>query len=444
VSVFVSFSCASFSSGRHKKNVAGAVRSPVLVTARLVIHGRKGKSEKKNLTIPPPPLVAEGDLPRHTHRRARRIDTTRFGSPTSAGTTSATMRAVAAAAARAPAPRGFSPRRAASRNASQGGIAGTPRRRAESARFLRAVASASDPLSASERAEFDLLRRAEALASSRRGEPSSSSTAALSEGMTPDEARAAQLSSEYAAAQLAVSIEGGFAPKKYANVLSEFEGEVDVDASPETCYALWNDPSFLTRFVPGLETCSFVGGADTFAECDLYYQFGDARTHELERLRFMTNAVERVPNQKVHWQSTDGFPCGVAASFSAAAGGSDAQKCVATIEFYCHLPFELAKREGAMKVSLDVEERLAQCLGNFAALAAEVQRAGGMQAMRESGDDDVFLDADVVPAGFGLDAFREEGASVSARAMREAAEKVRARVGRTPFTVEVLKELGKK
>ena len=97
-----------------------------------------------------------------------------------------------------------------------------------------------------------------------------------------------------------------------------------------------------------------------------------------------------------------------------------------------------------MKVSLDVEERLAQCLGNFAALAAEVQRAGGMQAMRESGDDDVLLDADVVPAGFGLDAFREEGASVSARAMREAAEKVRARVGRTPFTVEVLKELGKK
>ena len=30
------------------------------------------------------------------------------------------------------------------------------------------------------------------------------------------------------------------------------------------------------------------------------------------------------------------------------------------------------------------------------------------------------------------------------RAMREAAEKVRARVGRTPFTVEVLKELAKK
>jgi len=353
------------------------------------------------------------------------------------------MRAVAAAAARAPAPRGFSPRRAASRNASQGGIAGTPRRRAESARLLRAVASASDPLSASERAEFDLLRRAEALASSRRGEPSSSSTAAVSEGMTPDEARAAQLSSEYAAAQLAAQIEGGFAPKKYANVLSEFEGEVDVDASPETCYALWNDPSFLTRFVPGLETASFVGGADAFAECDLYYQFGDARTHALERLRFMTAAVERVPNERVHWQSTDGFPCGVAASF-ASAGGSDDVKCVATIEFYCHLPYELARREGAMKVSLDVEERLAQCLGNFAALAAEVQRAGGMQAMRESGDDDVLLDADVVPAGFGLDAFREEGASVSARAMREAAEKVRARVGRTPFTVEVLKELGKK
>ena len=353
------------------------------------------------------------------------------------------MRAVAGAAARAPAPRGFSPRRAASRNASQGGIAGTPRRRAESARILRAVASASDPLSASERAEFDLLRRAEALASSRRGEPSSSFTAAVAEGLTPEETRAAQLSPEFAAAQTAARHAGGFAPKKYANVLSEFEGEVEVDASPETCYALWNDPSLVLRFVPGLETASFAGGADDVAECELFYQFGDARTHEIESLRFMTRAVERVPNERVHWQSTDGFPCGVAASFAAGAGGAGAAT-VATIEFYCHLPFELAAREGAMKVSLDVEERLAECLANFAALAAEVQSAGGIAAARESGDDAMRVDAELVPAGFGLDGFREEGACVSARAMREAAEKVRARVGRTPFTVEVLKELSEK
>ena len=394
----------------------------------------------KTSTNPPPPLVAEV-APRHTRRRARRIDTTRFGSPKSAGTASAVMRAVAAAAARAPAPRGFSPRRAASRNAKQGGIAGTPRRRAETARALRAVASASDPLSASERAEFDLLRRAEALASSRRGEPSSSSTAAVADGMTPEETRAAQLSSEFAAAQAAARIAGGFAPKKYANVLSEFEGEVDVDASPETCYALWNDPSLVVRFVPGLETASFVGSNDSRVECELFYQFGDARTHALESLRFMANAVERVTNERVHWQSTDGFPCGVAASFTA----TGSKTCVATIEFYCHLPFELAKREGAMKVSLDVEERLAECLAHFAALAADVQSAGGIEAARGSGDDaSLNVDKNVVPAGFGLDAFREEGASISARAMREAAEKVRARVGRKPFTVEVLKELGKK
>jgi hypothetical protein len=311
------------------------------------------------------------------------------------------------------------------------------------------VASASDPLSASERAEFDLLRRAEALASSRRGEPSSSSTAAVADGMTPEETRAAQLSSEFAAAQAAARVAGGFAPKKYANVLSEFEGEVDVDASPETCYALWNDPSLVVRFVPGLETASFVGPDDgSRVECELFYQFGDARTHALESLRFMANAVERVANERVHWQSTDGFPCGVAASFAPRAGGGAGSKtCVATIEFYCHLPFELAKREGAMKVSLDVEERLAECLAHFAALAADVQSAGGIEALKRphgSGDDATRVDKNVVPAGFGLDAFREEGASVSARAMREAAEKVRARVGRKPFTVEVLKELGKK
>ena len=155
------------------------------------------------------------------------------------------------------------------------------------------------------------------------------------------------------AAQLAAQIEGGFAPKKYANVLSEFEGEVDVDASPETCYALWNDPSFLTRFVPGLETASFVGGADAFAECDLYYQFGDARTHALERLRFMTAAVERVPNERVHWQSTDGFPCGVVAGFW--PHEDDASLTHVRVEAYCHLPFDLAKEHGAMSLGLDIE-----------------------------------------------------------------------------------------
>ena len=97
-----------------------------------------------------------------------------------------------------------------------------------------------------------------------------------------------------------------------------------------------------------------------------------------------------------------------------------------------------------MKVSLDVEERLAECLAHFAALAADVQSAGGIEAARVSGDDATRVDENVVPPGFGLDAFRDEGALVSARAMREAAEKVRARVGRKPFTVEVLKELGKK
>ena len=419
-----------------------------MLRAKTPCEKRARRREKReNLDESAAAARRRGCPPRHTRRRARRIDTTRFGSPKSAGIASAVMRAVAAAAARAPAPRGFSPRRAASRNAKQGGIAGTPRRRAETARALRAVASASDPLSASERAEFDLLRRAEALASSRRGEPSSSSTAAVADGMTPEETRAAQLSSEFAAAQAAARIAGGFAPKKYANVLSEFEGEVDVDASPETCYALWNDPSLVVRFVPGLETASFVGPDDgSRVECELFYQFGDARTHALESLRFMANAVERVANERVHWQSTDGFPCGVAASFAPRAGGGAGSKtCVATIEFYCHLPFELAKREGAMKVSLDVEERLAECLAHFAALAADVQSAGGIEALkRGSGEDATRVDKNVVPAGFGLDAFREEGASVSARAMREAAEKVRARVGRKPFTVEVLKELGKK
>jgi hypothetical protein len=305
------------------------------------------------------------------------------------------------------------------------------------------VASASDPLSARERAEFDLLRRAESLASGRRGDPSSSTAAP--ERWTPEEIRNAQLAEGFFEGQMAARESGGFAPKKYANVLSEFEGEVKVEASPATCYALWTDLDALARFVPGVEKAlarSPVGEGDfaPVAEVELFYQFGDSRTHPVEQLRFMTTAVEMVPNTSVHWQSTDGFPCGIVATFEPEP---ETETTVVKVEFYCHLPFELALKEGAMKVSLDVEELLAECLAGFAVLAREVDALPmGVESLKN--DSRIVFDASVVPAGFGLDAFREDGASACAKQYREAAERVRARVGRTPFTAEVLKEMTKK
>lgn len=356
------------------------------------------------------------------------------------------MRAALACAA-ATSTRGFAPnpRRGGFRS---GTTAGRPTSSCRAARAptikTHASAPTSDPLSSKERAEFDLLRRAESLDGGRRGEASSSTAA--SDHLTPAESRVAQLSPEFAEQQKLMRFAKNFAPKKYANVLSEFEGEVDVEASLETCYALWNDASALKRFVPGLEVATAVGFTSDAtrqiqtAECELFYQFGSSKTHELEALRFMVTAVERDVNKSVHWQSTDGFPCGAVVSFS-----ENGNKTTCRLEFYCHLPYDLAVKEGAMKVSLDVEERLAECLTGFAVVAQGVDTAGGVSKWRSgaSENDKIFLAPDVVPRGLGLDAFLEPNAEVSATAMEAAAERVRQRVKRRPFTAEVLKEMGK-
>jgi len=297
-----------------------------------------------------------------------------------------------------------------------------------------------------------LLRHAESLDTGRRGEVSSSTVDDYGiDRSTPAETRKQQMSPEFWESQEQMRVEKNFKPKKYADVLSEFEGEVDIGASQETCYALWNDPGALRRFVPGLEVAkatSFFGNdlkAVKTAECELFYQFGSARTNELESLRFIMCAVEHETHKKIHWQSTDGFPCGAVVSFSSAPENKNEteKKTTARLEFYCHLPYDLALKEGAMRVSLDVEERLAECLSKFAVVAQTVEEKGGVSAMQSDADAKVYLGENVVPCGFGLDKFHEADASVSKIAMEQAAFLVRQRVGRTPFTSEVLKEMRK-
>lgn len=198
------------------------------------------------------------------------------------------------------------------------------------------------------------------------------------------------------------------------------------------------------RFVPGLEVADPKPDGRC-AECCLYYQYGDNRTNPLEELRFMTHVAERETNKLIHYQSTDGFPNGVVVAFEGAADGATS----VTLDFYCHLPFDLAQKEGVMSVSLDVEERIAQCLTNFAALATSVAEAGGVAAL-EARDDDVVIRGDTLPAGSGIvgddgEELRSGGqVTVSRLAMEEAAREFEARVGRKPFAVEILKQLQKK
>ena len=221
-----------------------------------------------------------------------------------------------------------------------------------------------------------------------------------------------------------------------------------MDASPQLCYALWNDPSALLKFVPGLEKARRTPDGRC-AECILFYQFADARTHPLEELRFMATVAESEDGAMIHWQSTDGFPCGAVVAFEP---GTSSGTTRLKLEFYCHLPFELAQREGVMTVSLDVEERIAECLSRFAGFAAMVKAAGGVEALSEnvSGDnDEEIIEAGVLPTGTGLvgadgrEIGRGGDTKVSRVAMERAAEEFEARVGRKPFAVELLKQLAK-
>ena len=92
-------------------------------------------------------------------------------------------------------------------------------------------------------------------------------------------------------------------------------------------------------------------------ECSLAYGYGDA-PRAVERHRFMAHVAERTTDEVVHWQSTDGFPCGVVAGFW--PHEDDATMTHVRVEAYCHLPFDLAKEHGAMSLGLDIERKLAR------------------------------------------------------------------------------------
>jgi uncharacterized membrane protein len=302
----------------------------------------------------------------------------------------------------------------------------------------RAVATAGDPLSSQERAEFDLLRHADAVRA-RRGTLRDPAVE-----VPPDEARVAQQKESFWRAQ-EDNYARWFNPKEYGNVLSEFAGAIDVAASPATCYALWNDVHAVRRFVPGMHAAARHPDGEC-VECEILYQFGSPRTNDIEALRFMTHRAEHEENAMVHWQSTDGFPNGIVVTFEPAGAGT-----TVNVEFYCHLPRALATKEGVMKVSLDVEERLAECLMGFADLAESVEAKGGPgEGEGEWDDEDAVAEAGTVPQGFGLrgsdgaEVSRDAPTRISRRELREAAEAFRARVGREPLRVELLKAIGKK
>lgn len=301
-----------------------------------------------------------------------------------------------------------------------------------------AVATEDDPLSSQERAEFDLLRHADTVRARR------VTRRDLAVEVPPEEARVAQQKESFWRTQ-EDEYERWFNPKEYGNVLSEFAGTIDVAASPATCYALWNDTHAVRRFVPGMHAAARHPDGEC-VECEILYQFGSPRTNDIEALRFMTHRAEHEENKMVHWQSTDGFPNGIVVTFEPGGAGTTAH-----VEFYCHLPRALAAKEGVMKVSLDVEERLAECLMGFADLAESVEAKGGAgEGEGEWDDGDAVLEAGTVPQGFGLagtdgaEVSRDAPTRVSRREVREAAEAFRQRVGREPLQVELLKAIGKK
>ena len=186
------------------------------------------------------------------------------------------------------------------------------RRRATNRRAVLAR-SISDPLSEKERAEFELLNRS---ASTLSGAQIAAQRAVEEKvaAMKPGEIRDAQQQEDFWAHQEDEYARLFVDRREYSDVMSEFRGDVVVQASPATCYALWNDLDALEFFLPGFRGERMADGVS--ANCSIEVTYGDspertaADTH-----RFMAHVTECEQDVVVHWQSTDGFPCGVVAGF---------------------------------------------------------------------------------------------------------------------------------
>ena len=321
------------------------------------------------------------------------------------------------------------------------------RRRADAGSDRRAVPTRalSDPLSERERAEYELLKRASRLgvdeADARRA------AAAKVASMKPDEVRVAQQKEEFWAHQASEYRRWFVDHREYSDVMSEFRSDIAVTASPATCYALWNDLDALQFFVRGLEATRMADGVS--AECSLTYGYGDA-PRAVERYRFMAHVAERTTDEVVHWQSTDGFPCGVVAGFW--PHEDDASLTHVRVEAYCHLPFDLAKEHGAMSLGLDIERKLSHAIEAFAFLADATEQ-GMAEGVIDGADgfkaDEHAFAVGTIPAGFGLTdgpaaRLGEDGrVYVDRRAMEAAAEDFEHRTGRKPLPVELVKALQK-
>mmetsp|Transcript_15526 Transcript_15526/g.37602 ORF Transcript_15526/g.37602 Transcript_15526/m.37602 type:complete len:429 (-) Transcript_15526:81-1367(-) len=385
-------------------------------------------------------------------------------------------------------------------NSSSGGVVaasrGTPQQRSRRSTVVTAAAappSNLNPLSEEEAAELTLLTRAGAI--TRDGRGLHLANAAYND-LIPSEVSVVQQKAEYWDGQ-AAEYERQYNNKKYGNVLAQFEGEVVVDASAEVCYWMWSagGADMFKSFIPGLAVARPMPDGRCW-EVLMFYQFADSGANPLEELRFMTHVYEAEENKMIHYQSTDGFPNGVVLTFDELEPATPTQRAKTRVkmDFYCHLPYDLAKKEGAMAVSMDVETLVTDCLENFSEKAREVvlesiitgDKVEGMSAgasfaasaaARSRGDSSVNKEmseeeeaaaaaaaaADYVVIAAGeLPTFKggdEEGSLkmrmaaagvdgstdvyLSGTRLKEAAAEFEARVGRKPLNVEIVKQVVK-
>ena len=139
--------------------------------------------------------------------------------------------------------------------------------------------------------------------------------------------------------------------------MSEFRGDVVVQASPATCYALWNDLDALEFFLPGFRGERMADGVS--ANCSIEVTYGDSPERTpMDTHRFMAHVTECEQDVVVHWQSTDGFPCGVVAGFWPNEDG-DVSGTRVRVEPYCHLPFgcEVAEDESGFMRAIEFVQK---------------------------------------------------------------------------------------
>jgi len=170
-----------------------------------------------------------------------------------------------------------------------------------------------------------------------------------------------------------VEEEGGYTPFAFVHFAAQeivHDIEIDVEASPMTCYNLWADPETLQEFIGFMTDYTDLtekaeeeqAGLDgVTAGVTLMYRFGSYPTLEL---KFIANITEDVPGEKLAFDTVEGMPVAGAVYFTEEGSSTKVRFHVAY-----KMPVELGLFEEPIAVRNNVEWHFRNYFATFKQMA---------------------------------------------------------------------------